>query len=195
MRTFTIQLLGVIRYLRPDRNPLRRPVDRTHVRMILVLGVLFLVLAPLTVVITARLAGGAGVRAERLQARTRHQVDAVVVEASSAGSRAVLDETVRIAWHDARGIAHTAVVPTAGGEPVGTHRSVWIDRTGRLTTHPRKHSQTVADSVMAALTALTLLALLHSAARMLVDRRLERRRMDLWEREWAAVAPRWTGLP
>lgn len=195
MRTFTIQLMGVIRYLRPDRNPLRRPIDRTHVRITIVLGVLFLVLAPLAVVVTARLAGDAGAHAERVQARARHLVAAVVLDPAPTGSRGVLDETVRIGWHDTANRPHTAAVPTTGGERIGAHRSVWIDHAGRLTTHPRRHSQTIADSVMAALTALTLLGLLHSAARTLVDRRLERRRMDLWEREWAAVAPRWTGLP
>ncbi|HZE32180.1 MAG TPA: hypothetical protein VE198_12165 [Actinoallomurus sp.] len=192
MRTFTIQLLGVIRYLRPDGNLLRRPVDRTHVRAMVTLCLLFLVLAPLVAVVTARLAGDAGLRAERLQAHNRHQVNAVVLGVSPKG---VLDQTVRIGWHDASGAAHTAVVPNNGGSTVGAHRSVWIDRTGKLTSRPRKHSQTVADSVMAALTAVTLLGLLHSAARTLVDRRLERRRLELWEREWAAVAPRWTGLP
>lgn len=195
MRTFTIQLMGVVRYLRPDRNPLRRPVDRTHVRTTIVLGVLFLILAPLTVVMTARLAGSAGVRAEHVQAHARHQVSAVVLNTAPHGSRGVLDETVRIGWRDMAGTAHTAVVPSPGGERAGTHRAVWIDRTGHLTTHPRRHSQTVGDSVMAALTALTLLGLMHSAARMLIDRRLERRRLELWEREWASVAPRWTGLP
>ncbi len=195
MRTFTIKLAGVVRYLRPDRNPLRRPVDRTHARLMIVLGVLFLVLAPLSVVLTVSVAGGAGVRAEHLQARTRHKVSAVVIDPAPTGSRGVLDQAVRIGWRDTAGRAHTAVVPTTGGEPTGTHRSIWIDGTGRMTSHPRNHSQTVADTIMAALTALTLLGLLHSAARTLVDRRLERRRLELWEREWAAVAPRWTGLP
>lgn len=195
MRTFTIQLMGVIRYLRPDRNPLRRPIDRTHVRVTIVLGVLLFVLAPLTVIVTARLAGSAGARAERLQSRARHEVTAVVVDTAPTGTRGVLDETVRIGWRDTAGRSRTAVVPTVGGERLGAHRQVWIDRTGRLTTHPRRHSQTVADSIMAALTAVTLLGLLHSAVRTLVERRLTRRRLDLWEREWAAVAPRWTGLP
>lgn len=195
MRTFTIKLLGVIRYLRPDRNPLRRPVDRTHARLMIALGVLFLVLAPLAVAVTARVAGGVGARAERLQAHTRHRVEAVVIDASPTGSRGVLDQAVRIGWRDMAGIRHSAVVPTARSEPVGTHRSIWIDRAGLLTSHPRRHSQTIADSIMAAVTVLTLIGLLHSAARTVVDRRLERRRLELWEREWAAVAPRWTGLP
>src|SRR3954466_16002933 len=108
MRTFTIKLLGVIRYLRPDRNPLRRPVDRTHARLMIALGVLFLVLAPLAIVVTARVAGGAGARAERLQAHTRHRVDAVVIDASPTGSRGVLDQAVRIAWRDPAGTRHSA---------------------------------------------------------------------------------------
>lgn len=194
MRTFTIQLLGVIRYLRPDRNPLRRPVDRTHVRLIAVLALFFLVLAPLAAVVTAQLAGSAGARAERLQARTRHQADAIVLDTAPTGSRGVLDQTVRIGWRDAAGAARNAVVPTAGGERAGSHRLIWIDQAGQLSTRPRQHSQTIADSVMAALTAVTLLGLVHSAARTLVERRLDRRRMEMWEREWAAVAPRWTGL-
>src|SRR3954469_4806487 len=159
MRTFTIQLMGVIRYLRPDRNPLRRPIDRTHIRVTIALGVLLLVLAPLTVLVTARLAGNAGVRAEHVQSRTRHQVTAVVVDTAPTGTRGVLDETVRIGWRDAAGKTHTAGVPTTGNERLGAHRPIWIDRAGRLTTHPRRHSQTVADSVMAALTAVTLLGL------------------------------------
>lgn len=195
MRTFTIQLMGVIRYLRPDRNPLRRPVDRMHVRVTIALSVLLFVLAPLTVIMTASLAGGAGARAEHMQARARHEVTAVVVDTAPTGTRGVLDETVRIGWRDTAGKTHTAVVPSTAGDRLGAHRTIWIDRAGRLTTHPRRHSQTVADSVMASLTAVTLLGLLHSAVRTFVERRLERRRLDLWEREWATVAPRWTGLP
>lgn len=195
MRTFTIQLMGVIRYLCPDRNPLRRPVDRTHVRMTIALGLIFLILAPLAVVVTARLAGDAGARAERMQSHSRHLVTAVVLNPATNGSRGVLDQTVRIGWRDTTGTSHTAVVPSGNDQRIGGHRTVWIDGKGHLTTHPRRHSQTVADSVMAALTALALLALLHSAARTLIDRRLDRRRLELWEREWAAVAPRWTGRP
>jgi hypothetical protein len=195
MRTFTIWLLGVVRYLRPDRNPLRRPVDRVHARLTVAVGVIFLVLMPVSAVLTARLADHAGLRAERQQTSTRHPADATVLAASPTVSRTGFAENTRIGWRDAAGRAHTAVVPAATNEHPGSHRSIWIDRSGQLTTHPRRHSQTVADSIMAALTVLTLLTLMHSAARALVDHRLDRRRLELWEREWAAVAPRWTGLP
>jgi hypothetical protein len=195
MRTFTIRMLGVIRYLRPDRNPLRRPVDRVHTCVITALGLLFLVVAPFAVAMAARLVDHAGLRAERLEAHTRHQADATVTGTPSAVSRTGFNDTTRIRWRDARGSAHTAVVPSAGNGRAGTHRTIWIDEAGRLTTHPRRHAQTVADTLMAALTTLSVLVLLHSATHTLTDRRLQRRRLDLWEREWTAVAPRWTGLP
>jgi hypothetical protein len=196
MRTFTIHLLGVIRYLRPDRNPLRRPIDRLHVRLTVALAVLFLVLTPVAVALTARLADHAGLRAEREQANARRSVNATVLVASPSVSRTGFGENTRIGWRDTAGRDHTAIVPAATNEHPGSHRTIWVDRSsGQLTMHPRRHAQTVADSVMAGLTTLTLLALAHSAARAIVDRRLDRRRLALWEREWAAVAPRWTGLP
>jgi hypothetical protein len=195
VRTFTIQILGVIRYLRPGRNPLRRPIDRVHTRVIAVLGALFLLLAPLAVTATAHVVGAAGLRAERLQAHARHRADATVVGTSPAATSTGFNDTTRIRWRDAAHVAHTAAVPTGGDDRAGAHRSIWIDPTGRLTTHPHTHAQTIADTVMAVLSALTVLTLLHSAAYTLIDRRLDRRRLDLWEREWAAVAPRWTGLP
>jgi hypothetical protein len=195
MRTFTIMVRGVIRYLCPDTNPLRRPIDRLHVRLMVALGVIFLVVAPIAVVLVARLADHAGLRAERLQANTRIRVQAAVLAASSAATRTGIGDTTRISWHDPAGRAHHATVPTSANDVPGGHRAIWIERTGQLTSPPRRHAQTIADSSMAAVTALTLLALAHSAARAFVDRRLDRRRLELWEREWAAVAPRWTGLP
>jgi hypothetical protein len=190
MRTFMINMLGLIRYARPDRNPLRRRVDRLHTRMITVIGVLFLVIAPFAATATAHVVARAGVRAEHLQAQTRHRVEATVLGASAGAG---FSGITRIGWHDAAGIARTGAVPAGGDDRPGAHRTVWLDRTGHLTAHPRRHAQTVADTVMAALTVVVLLSLLHSIACAVLDRRLDRKRLALWEREWSSVAPRWTG--
>jgi hypothetical protein len=192
MRTFMINMLGLIRYTRPDRNPLRRRVDRMHTRMVTVLGVLFLVIAPFAATATAHVVARAGVRAEHLQAQTRHRVEATVLGAAATPAEG-FSGTTRIAWHDAAGGTRTAAVPAGGDDRPGTHRTVWLDRSGHLTAHPRRHAQTIADTVMATLTVVILLSLLHSIACAVVDRRLDRRRLALWEREWSSVAPRWTG--
>ena len=193
MRTFMINILRLIRYARPDHNPLRRPIDRVHARVITALGLLFLIAVPFAATTTAHVVARAGVRAEHQQAQTRHRTDATVLGASQNAQGSTFSGATRIMWHDTRGVARTAAVPAGGDERQGAHRTVWVDRSGHLTGHPRRHAQTIADSVMAALTVVVLLSLLHSVACTIVDRRLDRRRLALWEQEWTTVAPRWTG--
>lgn len=193
MRTFMTNLLGLIRYARPDHNPLRRPIDRMHTRLLTVLGVLFLLLVPFAATGTAHLVARGGLRAERIQAQTRHQVAATVVGPESATPGAELGGTTRIMWHEPGGRILTSVVPSGGDDRPGAHRAIWVDRSGHLTTQPRRHSQTIAASIVAALTVVVLLSLLHSIACTIVDRRLDRRRLAQWEEEWSTVAPRWTG--
>jgi hypothetical protein len=186
-------LRGLVRHLQPDHNPLRRRIDRVQTRLIATLGVLFVIIAPIAATTTAHMVARAGVRAEHLQAQTRHRVDAVVLDTPSTASGSGFGGTTRVLWHDTAGTAHVSVAPSSGLDRHGVHRAIWIDQKGHLTTHPRRHSQTIADTVMAALTVVVLLCLLHSVACTLIDRRLERRRLAQWEREWSAVAPRWTG--
>ncbi len=193
MRTFMINLTRVIRYARPDRNPLRRPIDRLHARLITVLGLVMLLVAPFAATMVAHIVARSGVRAEHQQALTRHRADATVIGVSPATSDTGYGGSTRISWHDASGTARIAAVPAGGTDRLGAHRSIWIDRTGHLTTHPRRHSQTVADTVMAALTVVILITLLHSISCTVIDRRLDRKRLALWEQEWISVAPRWTG--
>jgi hypothetical protein len=192
VRTFLTNLLGLIRYARPDHNPLRRPIDRVHSRLLTALGVVFLLIVPFAATGTAHLVARGGLRAERVQAKTRHRVDATVLGPASAAPGADLGGATRIMWHDG-GTVRTSAVPSGSVERPGAHRTVWVDRAGHLTTQPRRHSQTVAASVVAALTVVVLLSLLHSIACTMVDRRLDRRRLAQWEREWSTVAPRWTG--
>jgi hypothetical protein len=186
-------LMDLIRCARPDHNPLRRPIDRVHSRLLTALGVIFLVMAPFAATGTAHLVARGGLRAERVQARTRHQVDATVLGPASATPGTDPGGTTRLRWYDAGGALRTSAVPSGGDDRPGAHRAIWVDRAGHLTTQPRRHSQTVAASVVAALTVVVLLSLLHSIACTMVDRRLDRRRLAQWEREWSAVAPRWTG--
>lgn len=193
MRSLKIRMLGVVRYLRPDHNPLRRRLDRVHARLVLLLATLFVVLASVAVAMTASLVDHAGLRAENRQAWSRHKAVATVLGPSPVGSRIGFGQDVRIGWRDSTGTARAGVTAAVAGDRTGTRRAIWVDRTGALTGRPRRHSQTIADTVMAALTVLTSVALAHAAVYSFANRRLDRRRMLLWEREWTTIAPRWTG--
>lgn len=195
MHALKIQVLGLVRYLRSDDNPLRRPLDRTHTHLVFGLVTLFVITAAVLSTLTVRLVYGAGLRAEHQQARARHRTDAVVVDTSAAASRNGLARSTKLTWRDGAGRTHTGTVAQSEDDRVGAHRTVWIDRSGALTAHPRTHTQTVTDTTLAELSALTTLLIVHFGCYLLVNRRLERRRLALWEGEWATVAPRWTGRP
>lgn len=195
MRALKVRVLGLIRYLRPDHNPLRRPVDRTHTRLVVALAAFFLITAAIVTAVTVRLVEGAGLGAERQQAQTRHRADAVVIDTTSAASRNGLRKNTRLSWRDSVGAVHTGTVMQSDDDRVGAHRTVWIGQGGGLTGHPRTHAQTVTDTTLAALSALTTLLIVHLGAYTAANRRLDRRRLALWETEWTAVAPRWTGRP
>ncbi|MCO5974987.1 Rv1733c family protein [Actinoallomurus soli] len=193
MRALTIQVLGCIRYLRPDRNPLRRPLDRLHSRLVAVLGALFLITGVIASALMIHFVAGAGVRAEHRQAQSRYQVDAVVTATGAAASRNGVEQETRLRWRDRTGHWHSGGIVPAGDDRVGAHRRVWINQAGELTARPRTHAQTLTDTTLAVFAALTSLAILHAGAYAAVNRRLERRRMALWEAAWTATAPRWTG--
>jgi hypothetical protein len=193
MRALTIQVLGCIRYLRPDRNPLRRPLDRLHSRLVAALAVFFLITGVIAAALMIHFVGGAGLRAEHQQARTRYQVDALITGTGAAASRNGVEQETRLRWRDRAGTVHTGGVVPSGDDRAGGHRRVWISQAGELTARPRSHAQTLTDTTLAVFAALTSLAILHAGAYAAANRRLERRRMTLWEDAWAATAPRWTG--
>lgn len=197
MHSFKIKVLGLIRYLRPDDNPLRRPLDRVHARLIVGLTLLFVLTGVIVAAVTIDLVDHAGLRAEHLQAKTRHSVSATVVRTSRAGDTVQpgLTRDTRIRWVDRAGHAHTGSVAPTDRDRVGGHREIWIDRAGSLVGHPRTHHQTLTDTMLAALAALAALGMLHSAVYAIVLRRIDRRRLAMWEREWVTIAPRWTGRP
>lgn len=193
MHALKLQVLGYIRYLRPDANPLRRALDRTHSRLVAALAVLFFITGIVATALTVHFVEGAGLRAERHQAATRYRADAVVVATGATTSRNGVEQQTRLRWRDRAGTVRTGMVVPGDGDHVGVHRQIWISRTGHLTVRPRTYAQTLTDTTLAVFAALTSLAILHMAAYSVVNRRLDRRRMALWEEEWAATAPRWTG--
>jgi hypothetical protein len=195
VRHAKIQILGLIRYLRPDHNPLRRPLDRVHSRVVIAIIASFLVAGPLAAATVADVTYGVGVRAERRQADTRDQIYATVLSTSSVVSRSGADQTTQVRWRDATGNLRFGVASRRSGDRAGARRKIWLDQAGRATTRPRTRTQTVAEAALASFGSLGALCLLLAAAYALIDHRLDHRRFAVWEREWTTIAPRWTGRP
>jgi len=178
------------------RNPLRRACDRVEARVTLALLTLYVFAAPLLAWQAGTAVYRDGVITERSQIGYVRVV-AVLVEPAGqrvADTTAVPDTVFAQAhWTSPTGTDRVGRVPARSGAPAGTRVSIWVDPTGSRVDQPRRREQTVALTwTVSALVPLGLLTLL-VAARALVRRVLDARRLAEWERQWLLVEPRWSG--
>ena len=68
----------------------------------------------------------------------------------------------------------------------------WVDA-GYPVPAPADRSQVIGDVFAAVALAMLAVAVTLLTAMALIKRVLQRRRMNAWDAEWRAVAPRWTG--
>ena len=81
--------------------------------------------------------------------------------------------------------------PYANLAPKGSRVQAWVDA-----GHPvqrRRAAQVTGDVFVAVTLAMLAAAVVLLAVMALINRILQRRRMNAWDAEWRAVAPRWTG--
>jgi hypothetical protein len=186
---------AMLRRLGFHRSELRRPVDRLQSAIGLGLLFTFLLLGPLVAARVVHHTYDSGAWAEQRQAATRHRTEATVVgrlDSVGAISGEIVRERARVQWQAADGSTHTGDAIT--GRPVGTHVLVWVDDTETITGPPQTRTQTIGGATFAAMGALLAVAVPLVACHLVIRRRLDRRRRNEWDAEWARVAARWTGL-
>jgi hypothetical protein len=184
--------LRLVRLIVPGGNPVSRGVDRAEAVSLLLLVVFGAVLVPIMLMAGSLTYGSIMASAEQ-QARSRHQVVAVLVEdappADANGSGRALAR-----WQTPAG-PQTGRVPAHAGLHAGDHVRTWFDENGRPAAAPVSSEDAAVGAALVAitgwLTAAGLLGLVHGGVKRLLDRRRYRE----WAREWARVEPRWrTGL-
>ncbi|MEU6377107.1 hypothetical protein [Streptomyces sp. NPDC046909] len=176
------------------RNPLKRRADRVEAWA--VLG------AWLLTVLAGVLAGTAATGAVE-QSLARERVEWQPVEAhltakapgrpGQAGSTGGDQVWAKVSWPGPDGTAHTGQVRVHPGSPAGTPVTVWTDVEGRLVTRPATPSQAaLRASLVGGLVGVSAAFVPFVGGRMLRGR-LERRRIDQWDTEWARFGPVWSG--
>jgi hypothetical protein len=181
----------VVRGLWPDRNPLRRTVDRVEAVVVGALAVAFLTGAPLAAVAAGQSAYGNASRAAYIQQAAWHQVRAVLltsVPALGYGYQA----TVRAMWTAPGGTRRTGPVPAPPVAQAGATVEVWVDAAGRLTGPPLQSSQVRGQAVLAAAFAPVVIGLAVLCVGQLAHSVLGRRRLAAWDADWQITGPRWT---
>jgi hypothetical protein len=180
----------VIRGLWPDRNPLRRTVDRAEAAIVAGLAVAFLAGAPLAAVATGHVAYGIGSRVAHAQRAAWHQVPTMVL-ATIPPSGYVYQATLWVSWTAPDGKRRTGVVAAPPHARPSGSVMVWVDATGQLTGPPLQPSQVRSQAQLAAIIAPFVLGFVLLWTGQLAKDLLDRRRMAGWDADWRATGPRW----
>ncbi len=164
----------------------------------MLLAMAFLLAAPLV----AWSAGGSAYRVstgvERAERAQRLPTEAVLLADANSGTvgfAVVPQVPVAARWTAADGTERVGAVVVSANASAGTVIPIWTDHAGDVVGPPREHDQTVMRASVAGAAAVLGLTALLAGVRLAVRRHLDRRRMAVWDAEWAWVAARWTGRP
>ncbi|MEU2065131.1 hypothetical protein [Streptomyces sp. NPDC013455] len=176
------------------RNPLKRRAD--VVEAWLLLGALLL-----TVLAGAAAGFPAARSVEHGLARERADRRPVVarVVAGAPGSAAARHSHAssggrvwaEVRWTVADGSVHTGRIRVEPGSGPGTPVTVWTDPRGHLAARPATASEAAFRSTLIGVLAGAGAAAVPLAGGLAARGRLERRRMDAWDTEWARLGPQW----
>ena len=182
----------VARGLWPDRNPLRRTVDRVEAALLAGLAVAFLAGVPLAAVAAWQIAYGYGTRAAHVQRAAWHQVPAIVLATAPAFGYAGDEPMVRARWTAPGGARRTGAVPASAGTRAGSTVRVWTDAAGWPTGPPLRAAQVKGQAALAAILAPVVLGEVLLLAGQLAQYLLGRWRLAAWDVEWRATGPQWS---
>ncbi|MEU9481502.1 hypothetical protein [Streptomyces sp. NPDC048191] len=175
------------------RNPLKRRAD--VVEAWVVLGAwLLTVLAGVSAGLVAARSVEHGLARER--AVWRPVVARVVGQAPGtpvARGHAPTSDRVwaKVRWTVSDGSAHTGQVRVAPGSRAGTPVTVWTDPQGHLVNRPTSASAAVVRGALIGCLVGVSAAAVPFVGGLGLRGRLERRRMDAWDTEWARLGPQW----
>ncbi|WP_225833314.1 hypothetical protein [Streptomyces sp. NK08204] len=182
-----------VRLWRWRRNPLKRRADVLEAWV--VVGVWLLT------VLTGVLCGLAADRSlehtlARQRATSRPAVARLV--APVPGAPRVQSEVVpgdriwaKVRWSAADGSTRTGEVRVEPGSPAGTRIIVWTDPKGHLVSRPVDASESAFRAGLIGVFVGVSTAAVPFVGGMVLRDRMERRRLDRWETEWARWGPQW----
>jgi hypothetical protein len=163
-----------------DGNELRRDVDRKQRAGGLLLLMLFMGCGLPVCGYIALTAYHSGVRAERHEAATWHEVDATVLKVEDLRSA----HRSTVMWREPSGQLRTGSYDTWYAATVGDHVKLWAGPATVSDEGPRRHARTVGEAIGAGLGTVTAVGLPLLSAYLLIRHRCDRRRDRLWDADW-----------
>jgi hypothetical protein len=179
------------RGLWPDRNPLRRPIDRVESMVMAGLAIAFLAVAPVAAAVAADAVHSSGAYTAQAQRSDWHQVPAVLLSSAVVSGDGYQPSVVAM-WAAPNGAIRIGMVPAPLVPRVGATVMVWVNAAGWQTGQPLQPSQVQSQMVLAATFAPVVLGLVLLCAGQLAHHLLQRQRLAGWDVEWRTVEPEWS---
>ncbi|MEU3852861.1 hypothetical protein [Streptomyces sp. NPDC029554] len=182
-----------VRLWRWRSNPLRRRSDRVEAWILLACWVLAVLCGAVAALAAATAVDGA-LSAQRAQTRA---VPAVLTERAPRTPPVTTDgsggDTVwaTVRWTAPDGSPHTGRTEVEPDAAAGTRVTVWTDRAGELAEAPLGPTESMFQAVGTGVLAGAGAAAAVWACGRLARLRLDRRRLERWDGEWARVGPQW----
>ena len=179
-----------VRGLRPDRNPLRRRIDRAEIYLLGGLFVAAVAATPLAAQAASRAAYENALRTQQEQQATRHPVQAVLTAPARDDTLSALVPALAT-WTSVTGKHRSGVVLAQTGSPKGTKVPVWTDQAGDLTWPPLATSQVVGQGDAAMVGAIAGVVVMAVGAGGAIHYLCYRRRLAAWDADWLVTARTW----
>jgi hypothetical protein len=186
-------LLRAIRGARPDRNPLRRGMDRLETCLLVGLFVVMAGVTAFAAPLVGHVSYAAGLQTRQDQLADRHQVQAVLTKDANPVSGWSLSAYVLTpaTWTSVTGVPRSGEVPAEPQSHKGTSVTVWTDRNGYLDSPPLDVSEAASQADAATAGVIIAGGVVYITGAAVIRQLLNRRRMAAWDADWAATAPTW----
>jgi multisubunit Na+/H+ antiporter MnhG subunit len=186
-------LLRAIRGARPDRNPLRRGMDRLEICLLVGLFAVMAVVTPFAAQLVGHASYAGAMQTRQEQLVDRHQVQAVLTKDANPVSGWSLSAYVLTpaTWTSVTGVRRSGEVPADPQSHKGTSITVWTDRDGYLDSPPLAVSEAASQADAATVGVIIASVVVYVIGAAAIRQLLNRRRMAAWDADWAATAPTW----
>lgn len=180
---------------RPGHDGLpRRGPDRVEdaTAWLLSAGALLALLVAVLIGINTYTQGDARARAEATE-RTSVRVTLLDTGQVVPAARTATVRWVTVGWTGPDGLPHLGNLIVTPAAAAGTNRTAWVDRSGELTVPPSTPASAVLAGVLIAFGVVATSWITIAAAWAAIGQLTTAHKIEGWAREWAEVAPEWTG--
>ena len=183
------------RWIRPDRNPLRRKLDRVEAFIFGGLIVAAAAGAPVAAITVSHWAHTAAAWAAHQERESSFQAKAVLLANPSttmSGYTVTAAGSALARWTTPAGTSRDGVIPVPADSAKGSTVAIWTTAAGNVTSPPLTPSQVASQGSFAATFAAVCAVLACLVAALATRLVANRRRMAAWAADWALKAPLWT---